>query len=190
MLQKSIAAIIGLSKGKTDAVKYFTLYDYDVNGAYISYALYANLRGTINPLDNTEIMYHASCFVTAVHRVSRMHELMVSKKNLFEDPIANTIKLEWNKKRKFYESFKDPRNAIEHIDKDSKKKTQTQFYNFHKDKFNVTKSTSVSVNEMAIKKLLSSHTAICDEIIKYYNQQFGGILSQMSNIFTKVKKSK
>jgi hypothetical protein len=149
-----------------DALKWFDLFNWDVEGATLSFRLYDELKSVIDPANNRAIMYHASCFVCAVRRAGSLLESLQKYKDCFRDPVAAVIKIEWNKKNTFFESFRIPRNAIEHTDKIGRGKWS--LFNLHYDLFCVVDGVSVKINRTSLNKLCSARDAIAEAIIKEY----------------------
>jgi len=107
-----------------------SLLDIDTSSAQISFYEFKRSDELVNMLllsnlQHTEEFYnavysrlhHAKTFVTAVRRVGRIGEYISSKKSVFiYADAAAEVKLNWRKKKGFFESYVDARNAIEHID--------------------------------------------------------------------------
>jgi len=92
---------------------------------------------------------------------------------------AKTIDLEWKKKRKFFELFVEPRNAIEHIDGAANDKTKWAFFNLNGDRFSVVNGVTVDVNQDSLEKVLSTRQAIAEAIIKEYHDPMLGLLESL-----------
>jgi hypothetical protein len=78
------------------------------------------------------------------------------------------VRLEWRKKRAFFQSFVEPRNAIEHIDGEASDDTKWAFFNIHNEEFHVVNGVTVHVNEESRDKCASSRDVIADAIIQEY----------------------
>ena len=115
-----------------------------------------------------KMLYHATCFVCAVRRVGRLLESMVAYSKCFKPEVAEVIKLEWKKKKTFFDSFIVPRNAIEHIDGEVNTQTQTCYFNLWHNVFVVATDKKVTINDAAMEKLLSAKNAIAEAIIQHY----------------------
>ena len=167
ILEPSIAAVMRLAQvgEASDALKLFVLFNADVDGAAISHRLYSShWRRRQMPLQNTEMMHHASCFVCAVRRAGRLLEAMVSRRASFPAPVAEVIQLEWNKKRTFFEGFHEPRNAIEHIDSAAKEECAWLFFHLHNHSFTVTGGTTIDIGQPTLDKVLAVQDAIVSAI--------------------------
>ena len=144
------------------------LFNRDVEGASLSFHLVDELRAVPNPANNTATMYHASCFVCAVHRARRLLESLSANRACFRDAVAEVIQLEWRKKHTFLESFRDPRDAIEHVDGEASDNTKWSFFNLHNDRFCVADGISVEINRASLDRLCSARDGIAEAIIKEY----------------------
>jgi hypothetical protein len=112
------------------------------------------------------IMYHASCFVCAARRVGRILKRLASSRDFFSPPIRDVIKLEWKKKRAFFESLVIPRNVIEHIDEEAAGPTGYTLFFFDKASIPVSHGKTADVSTAALAKVVSSLDVILDAIIK------------------------
>ena len=150
----------------------FHLYMHDVQGTVASFNLFNSLLSALDPGRLPEMMYHASCFICAARRVGRMLETMAKNgpKNghWFAPPVAKVIKLEWRKRRLFFDSLIEPRNAIEHIDKEAKGPIKPVWFSVVGDRFVVTSGKSVRINAAALATITSSLDCITHAIIKQY----------------------
>ena len=151
-----------------DALKRFVLFNGDVEGAILSFRLFDELKVLLNPTKNVAMMYHASCFICAVRRASRLLESLSNNGTCFRDPVAKVVRLEWRKKRAFFEKFRKPRDAIEHIDEKVKDKTNWSFFNLDDDHFYVVDRVSVEINHKSLDTLCSARDVIAVAIIQEY----------------------
>lgn len=151
-----------------EGLKRFDLFNQDVEGAALSFGLFQQLRRTSDPRSNGAMMYHASCFVCAARRVGRLLESMACNRTCFRPPVADFIRDEWRKKRAFYQTFVEPRNAIEHIDAEAGDNTRWAFFNLWNDRFAVTDGAAIVIDENALNKIRCARDAIADAIIREY----------------------
>ena len=159
-------AIRQLSRqGSMKATVAFSLLNHDINGAVISYGLFEQLKLSGGPADIAAMMYHGSCFVCCVRRVGRLLEAFSENEIGFPQHVLVAIKLEQKKKRAFFKSFIDPRNAIEHIDGEVKSMTRFEAFNLFNDRFQITNGTEVSIDKQAVVKLLSVRDVIAEAIL-------------------------
>ena len=142
----------------------------DVDNASISFGLFEAERSKTfkEELNIRELMNHASCFVCAVRRVGRLFEKLVSQRSCLTQTVAKEIQLEWHKKKSFYDSFIDPRNAIEHIDGEIGGKTFARLFQLTNDRFEVTNGKAVTINREALSKLTESIDRIVEAILSGY----------------------
>jgi len=163
-------AIISLAcRNHSDEVKWFTLFHRDVEGAEASFELFERLRLPPNPANNGMMMYHASCFVCAVRRAGRLLKLPSERRTRFCEPVARAVKLEWKKRHAYFESFKRPRDAIEHIDEKARDHSKWAFFNFHGDRFDVDGVASVTINQGSLETLRSCRDSIARDIVQAYS---------------------
>src|SRR4051794_15140372 len=95
----------------------FSLLNYDVESAAMSFQLFDEQLKLKFELRSGmfSLTCHAGNFVCAVRRVGRLLDRLAASGDL-RRPVLDAIRLERKKKRAFFESFLEPRNAIEHID--------------------------------------------------------------------------
>lgn len=146
------------------------LLEMDIYNASISLRLFEAERS--KPFFETpttrEIMFHASCFVCTVRRVGRLLENLVSQLSCLDPAVAKAVKLEWRKKKSFFDSFIEPRNAIEHIDNEVRGKTAVRLFSLTNDRFEVTNGNIVTINREALAKITESLDRIVDAIQTVY----------------------
>ena len=163
-------ASVLLSSENLEAQKLFSLYAGDVEGAVISYRLFKDFKDKASQ-DQTiigDMIYHASCFICASRRAARLLEALSANRNHFRRPVAKVIRLEWRKKRFFFDKVKCVRNAIEHIDSEENNRTKLSFFNMDGSTLNVTDEHSISIDDNVIAKVRSSREAIANAIISEY----------------------
>ena len=174
-----------------EAVKRFVLYNNDVEGCLISYQISQGLTAALFQMIpssdcvpervarcNAASLYHATCFVCAARRVGRLLESLASHRSCFADEVSQAIRLEWRKKRSFFESLIEPRNAIEHIDSEANDETKWSFFNMDADTLFVTPEASVAINDDAVAKIISSRDAIVAAIIQAHPDPVLDMLNQ------------
>ena len=165
-----------------DALKRFVLLNGDVEGATLSFRLFEDLRQLRDPAHNTAIMYHASCFICAVRRVGRLLKSLSDNRTCFRDPVAEVVRLEWRKKRAFFESFVDPRNAIEHIDNEASDNTRWSFFNLHEERLCVVDGVSVEINQRSLDTIVSARNVVAESITKEYHDAMFDFLEAATSI--------
>ena len=168
MIPKEIIAILALQTADSKAFQLYTLFNNDVNGARISFSHFLRANADLDPMMNQEVIYHASCFVCAGRRVSRLLEAMSKHSACFDDQVAECIRLEWRKKRTFFKSFEPARNAIEHIDGEVNSKFNFSAYNLLGNEFVVVGDKKIRIDENAIKKIINVRNIITNKIIECY----------------------
>lgn len=157
------------------------LLDCDVNSAELSYRLYREAADEINARfaamasgvsenfdkrpGSRAVFIHACNFVCAVRRAARLLESIVSERHQLPTRLADAIRIEWRKKRSFFDTFVDPRNAIEHIDGE---RTSHRFYQLLNDRLTVTDGNSVTIDDHALGQVLSVREAIADAVLSHY----------------------
>jgi hypothetical protein len=162
-----IKAILALSlPGEEEASKWFTLFLSDIEGASLSFRLFSHLKAIKSPENIGDMTYHATCYVCAVRRAGRLLESLSRHRSCFRDSVAEVVQLEYKKKRAFFQSFVEPRNAIEHIDKEARDKWS--FFNVAGDKFFVADDVFVEISQSSLDTLNSACDAIAEAIIKGY----------------------
>ena len=149
---------------RPEAVKLLTVFHSDVDGAIMSHQLFCQARDERDPRQNAATMYHASCFVCAVRRVGRILEAMVANRHVFPEPVGDAVQLEWRKKRAFFGSFVDSRNAVEHIDSEVTDETTWLFFHLHNDEFTVANGRTVAIGAESLAKVVAARDAI-DQVI-------------------------
>lgn len=154
---------------ETDALKRFTLFNGDVEGAGLSFRLFNELRAVCNhPSHCAAIMYHGSCFVCAVRRAGRLLESLSANRNCFHASVAKVVCRTWKQKRAFFQSFAKPRNAIEHTDGKAGDGTKWSFFNLEKDRFCVIDGVSVDINQASLESIRSARDAIAEAVVEEY----------------------
>ena len=173
-------AVLGLTQAEaSDAARRFSLYNSDVEGALESHKQFIRIRDRMDPAENGLLMFYASMFVCAVRRTGRLLESLSSARTIFRPDTAETIRLEWRKKRTFYEAFVEPRNAIEHIDSEAKDLTKWRFFNLINDRFEVTDGIDVEIGQESACKVQESRDRIARAIIAEYDN---ALLRQLRTI--------
>lgn len=170
-----------------EAMKWFFLLSRDVVGATISLSLFDDLRMSLNPPHNTRnyvtaMLYHASCFICDVARAVRVLNSPLDGEACFRDSVHKIIKQERGKNRQFFRPFREARNAIEHIEVESR--GEMQFFNMLGNRFDVIDGVSVEVSQASLNKLHSAHDAIAKAIIAEYRDpafdEMNDILDRMN----------
>ena len=162
-------AIIALSGcNNIEGEKRLILFNNDVEGAAISFNLFAQLQAQLKPDNNTAIMYHAACFICAAHRVGKLLDALSATRDCFSPAITKVIRAERRKNRTFFESFTKPRNSIEHIDEASRNKTKLAFYNLDNERFHVINDVTIEINREKLDSILSIRDNIANAIIRAY----------------------
>ncbi len=169
MIPKEMIAILALKTAQPEALQLYTLLNNDVNGARIAYSHFIRTNAKLDPMMNQEVIYHASCFVCAGRRVSRLLEAMSKRRTCFDQQVAECIKLEWRKKRTFFKSFEPARNAIEHIDGEVNSKFIFSAYNLMENELVVVGGKKLRIDENTIKKIIDVRDTITDKIIECYD---------------------
>lgn len=182
LLDLPMRAIMALARhNEGEALKRFALLNGDVEGACLSFHAFEELKATRMPVNSAALMYHASCFICAVRRAGRLLESLSAHHTCFRHPVAEVVRLEWKKKRSFFQSFVNPRNAIEHIDTEASGDTKWSFFNLHDDEFHVVDGVSVCVNEESRDKTASSRNVIAEAIIRDYHDPALGFLDSLGS---------
>ncbi len=159
-----------LLRDAPEAATHLMLLSMDVDNATIAFRLFETSNAAVwsHGDSNREIMYHASCFVCAVRRVGRLLETMVSNKSSLLPAVAKDVTQEWRKKKSFFDSFIDPRDAIEHIDGEVGGNTAVRFFTLVNDRFEVTNGNSVTINAAALAKVTEPLDRIVEAILREY----------------------
>ena len=168
MIPKEMIAILALKTAQPEALQLYALLNNDVNGARIAYSHFIRTNANLDPMMNQEVIYHASCFVCAGRRVSRLLEAMSKRRTCFDQQVAECIKLEWWKKYTFFKSFEPARNAIEHIDGEVNSKFNFAAYNLQGNELVVVGSKKLLINKSTIKKIMDVRDTITHKIIECY----------------------
>jgi hypothetical protein len=151
-----------------EALALFLQFNNDVIGAEVAHQNLREAQQQARWTGNEVMMFHASTVVCTIRRVGRMLEHMVAKGSLFKPDTANEIKLEWRKKKSFFENFIEPRNAIEHINEEISNATVLRFINLIGDNFEVTDGKAIDIGDAAITTTLQSRDRIVDSVIEEY----------------------
>ena len=159
-----------LLRDAPEAATLLILLDRDVRNASIAFQLFETSKASFLSRRNyiPEMMHHASCFVCAVRRVARLLETLSSKRPGLKPTVAKVVKIEWRKKKSFFDSFIDPRDAIEHIDGEVGGNTAVRFFTLMNDRFEVANGKSVTINREALTKTTESLDRIVDAILREY----------------------
>lgn len=169
-----------LGSTSPDGFRRFLLFQCDVESTEIAFKLFRTAscqelaqfkkrhRAAVKNPTIGVMRHHASCFVCAARRVGRLLEALCSNPCPFNTGASSAIKLEWKKKRAFFEKFVDPRNEIEHIDALGRDKTKFAFFNFCNDRFETSDGTSVTVDESAAEAILQSRDSVVAAIRANY----------------------
>ncbi|MCH8824187.1 MAG: hypothetical protein IH984_11855 [Planctomycetes bacterium] len=169
-LDKVTDAAMRLNRVEPHLAMLVFLLERDIDNAMLSFGLFEAERSKTftEKLNIRELMNHASCFVCAVRRVGRLFEKLVSQRSCLTPTVAKAVQLEWRKKKSFFDSFIDPRNAIEHIDSEIDGKTFLRLFQLTNDRLEVTNGKSVTINREAIAKLTESLDRIAEAILSGY----------------------
>ncbi len=141
------------------------LLERDVYSASIAFRLFEASKAAVwsDRASNREMMYHASCFVCAVRRVGRLLERMSKTRSWLVPTVAEVVNLEWRKKKSFFDSFIQPRGAIEHIDSEAVNRTSPRMFSLMNDQFEVANGKSVTINREALTKTTEPLDRIVDD---------------------------
>ena len=161
--------VSALLSSYSEAQKIYTLYARDVEGAIISFRLFKNLLSSTNTETIPELIHHASCFICSARRSGRLLEALSASHRLFSTEVAEVIKLEWKKKRSFYEKLRPVRDAIEHIDSKDFNQTKLSFFNLENETLKVTENHSFPINQETLNKIVSSLETISKKIIESFD---------------------
>lgn len=142
----------------------------DVENAAIAFRLFETSKAVpwSHGASNREIMHHAACFVCAVRRVGRLLETINRNRSCLMPTVAEVVKLEWRKKKSFFDSFIQPRNAIEHIDREAGKRTTPRMFALMNDRFEVASGKSVTINREALTKATEPLARIAGAVLREY----------------------
>ena len=131
----------------------------------------------VNPAANIfPMIYHASCFVCAVRRAGRLLESLSRNSACFGPSVAQVIRLEWRKKKAFFDSFIQPRNAIEHIDAEFRGKIQYALFNMHGDRLCVTNAKAVTIDGKSLANVREARDTVAEAILQAYPDPSLGLL--------------
>lgn len=147
------------------------LLDSDVQSVQFAFEAYQRERARIeaaaampdrdiNKAALAAILHHAKVFVCAVRRVGRLGKALSSSRYLFEGSVGEAIRIAWKKKRKFFQQYIGPRNAIEHIDGEVPEKTDWVLVNMEGDVLAVTEKCKAEVTESAVNSVVAFRNEI------------------------------
>ncbi len=157
-----------LLSSNSEAQKIYIFYVRDVEGSIISFRLFNNLLSSTDTKRISELIYHASCFICSARRSGRLLEALSARHSLFSTEVAEVIRLEWKKKRSFYENLRPVRDAIEHIDSNKFNQTKLSFFNLENETLKVTEEHFLSINQETLNIILSSLETISKKVIESY----------------------
>jgi hypothetical protein len=106
-----------------------------------------------NAAARPQMFYQAKGFVCAVHRVAQLMQSRPGAR-VFPDPVSDTIRLAWKKKREMLESYRDARDAIEHIDTKIRGRTSWFLMNLLNDRLMVTETDGAEVSEPVLRRIV------------------------------------
>ncbi len=123
------------------------------------------------------ILHYAKSFICAMRRIGRILEALSADRTIFPQPVAADIKLTWRKKQAMFESYRIPRDAIEHIVLEEVKamfeetpsETGSIFLLFtlgNNDTLYVTQDKSAEVSEKNLHSALDARNVIWESIEK------------------------
>lgn len=149
--------------------RWLFLLEQDIRSAMIAFVDYrATQVAILNPLPfgacavgTGELIHYAKVFVCAMRRAARTLEALSANRSAFPEKVGDTIQVAWRKRKKMFESYREPRDAIEHIASEVPKKDAWHVLNLLGDTLHVTEDVGAEVSE---KNLLSAIEA-WDEII-------------------------
>ena len=150
------------------------IFDQEVIAVQLSYFDYINSIGKsmangggINKIAQANVFHQAKIFVSSVRRVGRLAESMSANSNIFGDA-SSSIKTAWRKKKSRFDSYIEPRNAIEHIDGELSGKTNWRFMNISNNVLQITDDTkhNAEISEDIVNMVLSIRNEIVEAVVK------------------------
>ncbi len=157
-----------LLSSNSEAQKIYTLYVRDVEGSIISFRLFKNLLSSTDTKTISELIYHASCFICSARRSGRLLEALSASHSLFSTEVSEVIRLEWKKKRSFYEKLRPVRDAIEHIDSNEFNQNKLSFFNLENETLKVTEEHFFPINQETLNIIVSSLESISKKVIESF----------------------
>jgi hypothetical protein len=152
------------------------LLDYDIESALVSLKDYRSAQNQLNQLTQTQadvqvplihLQHYAKSFVCAMRRAGRVLESLSANRSIYPKPVANTVKRVWGKKKSMFDSYIDPRNAIEHINGEILGKNSWRLLNLHNDTLFVTEDKSAEISEKNLQSAIEARNEIIESIIQH-----------------------
>lgn len=113
------------------------------------------------------LLHHASNFVCAMRRAGRGLESLSKNRTSFTGPVAKKISLAWRKKKAMFDSYINPRNAIEHIDNELSGVTKWEMFNLRGDKLFVTENKAAEISERNLDAVLDARNEIVTAFLEH-----------------------
>ena len=113
------------------------------------------------------MLHYASNFVCAMRRVGRGLESLSKNRASFAKPVAEKISLVWRKKKAMFDSYTNPRNAIEHIDSELSGITKWEMLNLRGDKLYVTEDKAAEISDRNLEAAVAARNEIVLAILEY-----------------------
>ena len=154
------------------------LLDQDVQSAQIALHLYRRARvfshehsrsggrPAVHLGAHAAIFHHAKSFVCAMRRVARVMEGLVATRSMYPPSVAEAMRLQWRIRRAMFDSYTDPRNAIEHLDSALSGLTSYSIVNLCNDRLQVTDDVCAEVSQANLESAIKGR----EEILKAVKQ--------------------
>ena len=147
------------------------LLDVDVRSVQIAYHHFNRLRVSLSselalPGErDLELFHHAQVYVCAVRRVSRLLEALYRSRGSLDEATAEVIYKVWRSRRAMLESYRDARDAIEHIDSEIRAGNKWSLMNLDHKRLMVTKTTGAEISGSNLQSVVDGRNQIVDAIL-------------------------
>jgi hypothetical protein len=159
-LDDSWIAVWGARGGDMASMVRLFLLQADLNGLRLALEDFESARAALatpNALPRDlrrramdRLFYSAKNFVTGLRRFARLLEATVAHKHEYPKNVSETIAICWRKRHDQFYRYKDPRDAVEHIDGEVTGQNH-RFINVWGDELEVVDGQKVPINAAALE---------------------------------------
>lgn len=148
------------------------LLDQDLCSAQIALDDYLALDQAAAPAAEAQVtaarrIHHAKSFVCAMRRAGRMFEALSAHRSSLPGMVADAIQVEWRKKKTMFDSYVEPRNAIEHIDGEISGRSIWILVNLNNDRLEVAADKSAEVSKPNLEAAIDGRNQIVQALLAH-----------------------
>ena len=143
------------------------LLDEDIRSVHIALSDYLSAREHLAEGRTEEVIHYGKSFVCAMRRVGHLLESLSVRKSIFPNPVADTIKVTWRKKKAMFDTYINARNAIEHIDGEIHGKTHLVLISINNDRLLVTEKKYAQISEKNYESAVNARNEIIESVLQH-----------------------